>query len=178
MINNGPPEIIHGGQWLDFKERMVNGKNWEFVSRKNVKDIVCIVPFVANENIMLIKQYRPAIGKKIIEFPAGLVDKGETVIQAAKREMLEETGYELLKPHMFGVGYSSPGMTDENITLIFGNVGKDIRPAEEGISLMILHPYDIIQMIKKGKEKIDMRVVSFFLGGLSIDYKKEKGDVK
>lgn len=69
-------------------------RGWEHIRRKNNQKVVTIIPvdFINNE-IILIKQYRAAVDKYVIEFPAGLIDKGETPIKAANRELKEETGY-------------------------------------------------------------------------------------
>ena len=54
---------------------------------------VGIIPIFENNNILLITQYRHATGKVLLEIPAGKIEKGETKEKAAKRELLEETGY-------------------------------------------------------------------------------------
>lgn len=75
------------------------------------------------DKVALVKQYRYTIGDYVYEFPAGLVEKGEDVYCAAKREIYEETGLSL-EP-LKNTGYSKPlfttvGMTDEACTTVFG----------------------------------------------------------
>jgi ADP-ribose pyrophosphatase len=55
--------------------------------------IVAILDKAASPEILLQKQYRPPVGKVMIEIPAGLIDQGETAQQCAVRELKEETGY-------------------------------------------------------------------------------------
>lgn len=54
---------------------------------------VGIVPLVDSNSVLLVEQYRRAAGKTLLEIPAGKMERGETVLEAAKREMVEEIGY-------------------------------------------------------------------------------------
>lgn len=73
--------------------------------------------------IVLVRQYRYPIGGYVYEFPAGLVEPGENVQEAAVREMYEETGLTLeLIPSEFGRPFfTTDGMTDESCSLVFGH---------------------------------------------------------
>src|SRR4051812_33038960 len=54
---------------------------------------VVILPFISEESIVLIRNQRYVVGKSLIELPAGTLEKGETPMNCAGRELLEETGY-------------------------------------------------------------------------------------
>jgi ADP-ribose pyrophosphatase len=66
---------------------------WESFERVNCKGVVAIVPVTDDKEVLLIRQFRPPVNGYVIEFPAGLNDKGDTLEEAARRELLEEAGY-------------------------------------------------------------------------------------
>lgn len=116
---------------LKLINRKGNPKDYFVASRRKITELSCvtkkhdrcdgvmILPLTENEEVIILKQYRPAIGDYLYELPAGIVDEGETIEEAAKRELYEETGlrcksYELyLKP-----SYTSVGLTDETTAIV------------------------------------------------------------
>ena len=117
----------------------VDGKpyTYELVSRNDLQDpsqlgqtanAVAIVPIFRDGTILVCREFRYAINDYCYEFPAGLIDPGETVEQAAIRELSEETGLkveEILA--VLPAGYSSAGMTDEKVSVIYCLVDGDIQ---------------------------------------------------
>ncbi|KJR86144.1 ADP-ribose pyrophosphatase [Sporothrix schenckii 1099-18] len=95
-------------------------------------DIVAIIrgtPGAPDPRIVLIKQFRPAVGCTVIELPAGLVDAGESVDEAAVRELREETGYvgrvsadteASLSPSL--TLYADPGFGNNNLQIVYVDV--------------------------------------------------------
>jgi ADP-ribose pyrophosphatase len=109
---------------------------WESAERKTRKstgvDAVAVFAVIRSKtnafpvSTIIIEQYRPPVGKYVIELPAGLIDEGETAAQAAIRELLEETGYtaqEVLQ--VSPVVFSDPGMTNANMHLVV--LGVDLE---------------------------------------------------
>ena len=68
-------------------------RSWETFERVNCNGIVVIVPVTSEGEVLIIRQFRPAVNSYVMEFPAGLNDKGESLEDAARRELIEETGY-------------------------------------------------------------------------------------
>ncbi len=78
-------------------------------------EAVVVLPFIDDERIILIKQFRPSIEDYIVEAPAGIVDEGETPEEAAKRELEEEIGYIPGELTPLGEFYPTPGYSTEKM---------------------------------------------------------------
>ena len=101
----------------------VKDGRWEYVRRAGGIRAVVILAETAAGEVLLVEQPRVPIGKRCLELPAGLIgdeDGGEndTVETAARRELLEETGYRAAAIEELGEFYSSPGMISESFTLV------------------------------------------------------------
>ena len=124
---------------------------YEFVLHKPA---VAVVPVIDNNKILLIKQFRPVVNKKVWELPAGIIDKHETPVQAARRELEEETGLRPKKMKKIGMFYSSPGFTDEMTTLF---IARDFIQTEqkfdrdENITMKNFTIKALLKMIKEYK---------------------------
>jgi ADP-ribose pyrophosphatase len=110
-------ETVYAGKFLQFKKK---GK-WEFVERDHCTGVVAVLAITETRELVLVEQFRPAIGKRIIELPAGLAgdiegEGDETLEASAKRELLEETGYSAESMEYLTQGPSSAGLTTEIIT--------------------------------------------------------------
>src|SRR5512146_989245 len=68
-------------------------RTWEALERVGIGGIVVMVGVTGDGNVILEKQFRPPMGRDVIELPAGLVEPGENMEEAAKRELIEETGW-------------------------------------------------------------------------------------
>jgi len=96
--------------------------DWEYVSRNTRRPAVGIVAVTGDAKVLLVEQHRPAVNRNVIELPAGLAGdiagaEHEPLLEAAKRELLEQTGYQATHWSELASGYSSPGLTDESIVL-------------------------------------------------------------
>jgi ADP-ribose diphosphatase len=76
-----------------------------------------VVPFIAEDEVVLIRQYRHAAGGAILEVPAGKLDAGEPPERCAARELTEEAGYRAGRIVALGSIWTTPGFTDEVIHL-------------------------------------------------------------
>jgi ADP-ribose pyrophosphatase len=110
-------QTIWEGRFL----RVVAHDGWEYVERRGITGIVLIVPVTDDGKVVLIEQYRIPVAARVIEMPAGLVgdDAGyedEAEEAAARRELLEETGYEAGKMERLFDGVVSAGLSDERLS--------------------------------------------------------------
>ena len=90
------------------------------------RDCVAIVPVDADDNVLLVSQFRHPVEKELLEIPAGGVDTGEDPADAVRREMQEETGYLPEKVERLGGFYSSPGFCTEYLHLY---LATDLTPS-------------------------------------------------
>ena len=126
--------------------RLVESNGWEFAERLNISGIVSIVAMTNDCEIVLVEQFRPPVNKRVIELPAGLAGdmphyNQEDLISAAKRELLEETGYLAEKMSYLTEGPPSGGIVSEIVTYFKainlskvgsggGDISEDIRVHE------------------------------------------------
>lgn len=113
------PTILHEGDFL----RMVREGRWEYIERSNCRGIVIILAMTDDKKVILVEQYRQPVHKKVIEFPAGLIcddpkHKNESITTAAKRELLEETGYKAQRIVKLLTGPVSSGSSADLITMV------------------------------------------------------------
>lgn len=102
-------------------------RNWETVRRANDASAVIIIATITQENkILLVKQFRPPLGKYVLEFPAGLVDQGESPEKSALRELKEETGYQGSIEKISCGTASSAGLTSGLIYFVSVNIDNQL----------------------------------------------------
>lgn len=91
-----PRHTVFRTEWFDIEEEWFDGVAalaGKPHYRINSPDGVLIVALTERHEVILVKQFRPAIRRSTLELPSGAVDAGETALQAAARELYEETGY-------------------------------------------------------------------------------------
>ncbi|MEO0414521.1 MAG: NUDIX hydrolase [Verrucomicrobiota bacterium] len=137
------------GRHLEFKK---TPEGWEYVVRPNAKGCVGILAVNQDRQVVLVEQFRPPVGCKVIELPAGLagdipLQEDEPLITAAKRELKEETGYEAQNWDTLTAGPSSAGMSNEYITLFHATgltkMGEGGGTSDEDIKVHLVHMSDV-----------------------------------
>lgn len=107
-------KILHRGKF----KQLVCVDGWEFVERVNCGGIVVMLAETDQGNLVLIDQYRIPVGKRVIEFPAGLANdteafRGESLRDAARREFLEEAGYKARRMTFLASGPANPAISGD-----------------------------------------------------------------
>ena len=111
-----PAEVMWEGKYIT----AVRDGQWEYVER--ARRISAVVILAEHEGeIVLVEQPRVPIGGRCLELPAGLIGDGggdDNIEDAARRELMEETGFDAEHIEIVGEFYSSPGMVAESFTLV------------------------------------------------------------
>ena len=113
---------------------------------------VAIVARVPSGEILLVRQERPAAGESLWEIPAGTLEPKETPLACAKRELVEETGYAADSWHEAITFYTTPGFSNEKITLFFAEDLREVgQPDPEEIAeCKSFCPAELAEMIDRG----------------------------
>lgn len=135
-----------------------------------IPDAVIIVPLhESTGKLVLIKEFRVPIGDYQYGFPAGLVDPGESLSDATKRELKEETGLEMLKMNCEGPPvYSSSGLSDESVSMVYvtceGEPSRKYNESSEDIETVLVTPEEAEEILKNRDLKIDVKTYLVALG--------------
>ena len=114
---------------------------------------VCVVAIDENDLVVLVRQYRLAAGQPLLEIPAGSMEPGESPLEAAKRELREETGRVAEKWENLGGYYAAPGYTSEFLHLFLAKEladGPDDQDEDEDVEVETHALNSIPMMIANG----------------------------
>ena len=131
-----------------------------------------IVPFLEENTLLMIKQYRHAVGGFIWEIPAGTLDVGEPPMACARRELIEETGYSAASWRKLGEICPLPGYSDERIHLF---LASGLTPALQHLDadeVLEVHRVDFkeaIEMILKGEIQDAKTIAALLIANLAFD---------
>ncbi|WP_352404845.1 NUDIX hydrolase [Sporanaerobacter acetigenes] len=156
-------EKIYEGKMLNLRIDTVELPDKKYSKREIVEHpgAVAIVALTNQDEIVLVKQYRKAVERELLEIPAGKLEIGEEPKETAIRELKEETGYTSNKLEYLLEFYTSPGFSNEKIYLFLANElieGQAEPEKDEYIELVKVKLEDLIDMIDKG-EIIDSKTI-------------------
>ena len=178
-------------QTLSYTDQEGKERKWDVATRTTKQssdkaDAVAIVPLLRKAGsdkveTLLVEQYRPPVDRVTVEFPAGLIDKGESPEDAALRELREETGFvgEKCKvvPQVSPIVCMSPGLTDETIHCVLVEVDLD-NPYNHGTPKPELDDGEHVKIqrvdLRKGLKRVldegeGMPIMGLYLFSLGLD---------
>jgi ADP-ribose pyrophosphatase len=149
-------QSVYAGKVLDVnveEHEMPDGRQSTFEIIRHPGG-AAVLPELPGGRLLLIKQFRPAIGDMIYEIPAGRLEPGEAPDLCAGRELIEETGYRAGEMHLLGSFWSTVGFCDERIHLYLGRelneVKQQLEP-DEHIELCPLSIESAMHMLAAGE---------------------------
>ena len=165
-------------KWLNmfdvaYTDKHGHNKSWQVATRAGqpkcisgryaAPDAVVMAAFHPSENkIVVTREYRVPLADYEYGFPAGLIDEGETIEQAVRRELREETGLNLTRilrvsPPL----YSSAGMTDESVSMVYiecnGRPSTQANTASELIEVELLSAVQAAELCNDASLKFDAK---------------------
>lgn len=181
-MDNDERSTVHRGRHLSM--RSVGG--WEYAARNTARPAVGIVAITDSGDVLLVEQHRPPVGKKVIELPAGLSGdiagkEDEALVEAAKRELLEETGFIASRWTELLSGYSSPGLTDESITLFLAEGLEQDGPGggdeSEDITVHGVPLDEVLSWLRQRQTTADLKLLAgLFAAEKTIRNRNKKED--
>ena len=139
-MNQTTRTTLYTGKFL----ALVKEGHWEFADRVNATGAAIIIAVTTEQKVLLVEQYRTPVHARTIELPAGIIgdepgSTNESIAEAARRELLEETGYAAEHIEAVTTGPSCSGITSERLTLFralgLRRVGKGGGVANENIEV-------------------------------------------
>ena len=143
-------KCVFKGSFLDVRNDEVIFSNGISSTREWIKHpgAVCCIPILENGDICLIKQYRYAVKKYVVELPAGKLKVGETPIHCAKRELEEEIGFEAKKIRFLTMFYPAVGFVNEEMHLFLAEDLKKTKTNPDEDEFIELIPKTLDQAVE------------------------------
>jgi len=165
--------VIHKSRVFDLVREEVVLPNRVFVEMDIVRHpgAAAIVAMKDDSNLIMIEQYRHALGETIWEVPAGTLHKNEDPLDCARRELEEETGFTASSWDKLGVITPLPAYSDETIHVY---LASDLSPSQQNLDddeILQVRETSLpaaIDMIKKGKIKDGKTISSLFLAAIRL----------
>ena len=146
------------------KIKLPNGHEGEYGSIK-FPNASLAVPITTDNKVIILRQYRFAVSRYLLEFPAGTLEAGESPINSIKREIQEEAGYKADNWDALGTLVNAPGYSDEIIHLF---LARDLIKLEaevkgdldEDIEVLTFCPKELDNLIASGNEVLDAKTIT------------------
>ena len=147
------PRKVFETEWFSIDAVPYVSQNKKPYYRLSCNDSVCIIAKTIDEKIILVRQYRLAIGAFTLEFPSGYVDEGESLEVAIKREFEEETGFTCDSVVFMGSLRIFPSRVNNTVYVFFGEKARLVTEAgtkDSGIELILVTQDEFEKLIMDG----------------------------
>jgi 8-oxo-dGTP pyrophosphatase MutT (NUDIX family) len=109
-------------------------------------DWVNVVPLTRDGQLVMVRQYRHGSGTVTLEVPGGAVDAGETPLEAARRELLEETGYHSERFEPIGAANPNPALFGNRLHTFLARDAEPVAPVRNGE-----HEETVVELVPRGE---------------------------
>ncbi len=162
---------IFDGKIINLRIDTVTLPNGKEAKREIVEHpgAVAVVPLLPDGRIIMVRQYRHAVGKALLEIPAGKLDRGEIPEQCAARELEEETGYACNQLRSLTSVWTTPGFSDEIIHIYAAeNLQKKVQNLDEDefLQIEIYSKEQLRQMMQDGSISDSKTIIGLCLAGI------------
>lgn len=161
--------LVYKNQWIElYNDKLkIDGKKIIDYTWFKSSDVVVIVPFICEDTLVMIKQFRYPLQKILLEFPAGHIEDGEDIVQTAKRELLEETGYIANTIEYMYSYYPSVSKSKQSVHVFRAKeLVKDKSNHEDTEDIEVIENVklqDIVKMIKERKIESAGTLLAYFI---------------
>lgn len=168
-MSHGDRRIVYQGAKIDLALQQVRLDDGSIAEREVVlhRGAVALLPLIDPDRICLIENQRYAIGKTLIEVPAGTIDPGESPDQTARRELREETGFDADRLDFVREWYVSPGVMNERMYLF---ICRGLRPGpprtqpDENLVNRIVTWDEALAMVDDGRIEDAKTILALLIG--------------
>ena len=141
-----------------------NGHEGEYGSIK-FPNAALAVPITNEKKVIILRQYRFAVSRYLLEFPAGTLEIGESPINSIRREIQEEAGYKADNWDKLGTLVNAPGYSDEVIHLFLARNLSKLKvevtgDLDEDIEVLTFSPSELDNLIASGEEILDAKTIT------------------
>jgi len=186
-------EEVAKGKWIalnniTYKDPTGQERKWEAVSRttKNAGEadaigVIAVFKDKQEQKVVLVRQYRPPLKAYTIEFPAGLIDAGESAATAAVREMKEETGYEVTVTSVLPASALDGGVGETTMKIVLCELDcesennknpKAVGGGSDEFVQVLVEPlaslFNKLNEFSSAGDVVDSRVYSWAVGRMSV----------
>ena len=139
--------------WFQLVSKRVAGESAPYYSLR-MPDYVCVVAFTDRDELVLVRQYRPAVERHTLELPAGHVEPKETPAESARRELAEECGLDASRLELLGTLVSDTGRNENRVWCYFAasvsSLSKDHAP-EPGVQRILMPRAKLPELLGKAE---------------------------